>query len=138
MHYDDVEGYCDDLRMLSRQEFVRDIFNTMEVQHNGPGNRVPTGFVGSKKSSSNQIADVKISLIRSQVSSVQELMTYQKDSGLDVMDASFVAIKMSCPSHGCSYCVRFQPTPSIQVQFQFFLNFNQFNLYLNSIQLNLK
>lgn len=99
--------------MMTRQEFLQDIFNSMEVRHNGPGNRVPDGFVGSKKMSSNKIAEVKISLIRpirdnNSTGSIQELMSYQKDSGLRVINESFVSRSITCPSDGCSYCVYFQ------------------------------
>ena len=98
---------------MTRQEFLQDIFNNIEVRHNGPGNRVPDGFVGSKKMSSNKIAEVKISLIQptrdnNGTAFVQELMSYQKDSGLHVINKSFVSTSITCPSDGCFYCVFFQ------------------------------
>jgi len=104
---------------MTRQEFLHDIFNSMEVRHNGPGNRVPDGFIGSKKMSSNKIAEVKISLIRSMqdindTASIQELMSYQKDSGLHIINESFVFKNITCPSDGCLYCVYFQRSVSVQ------------------------
>lgn len=102
-------GYCQALREMTRKEFLDDVFHPLEVQHASPGNRVPSGFVGSKKPSSNKISDVKFSLIRSaEGDQIRELLTYHKSSGTQTIDRSFEIRSSRCPADGCSGCSLFQ------------------------------
>ena len=102
-------GYCQSLREMTRKEFLDDVFHPLQLQHASPGNRVPVGFVGSKKPSSNKISDVKFSLIRSaEGDQIRELFTYHKSSGTQTIDRSFQMKPSRCPSNGCSDCVYFQ------------------------------
>ena len=106
-------GYCDSLRDLTRKEFLDDIFHPLQLQHASPGNRVPAGFVGSKKPSSNKISDVKFSLIRSaEGDQIRELFTYHKSTGTQTIDRSFQIRPSQCPVDGCSDCVYFQAAGS--------------------------
>ncbi|XP_045026097.1 LOW QUALITY PROTEIN: uncharacterized protein LOC116917782 [Daphnia magna] len=106
-------GYCQSLRELTRKEFLDDVFHTLQLQHASPGNRVPAGFVGSKKPSSNKISDVKFSLIRSaEGDQIRELFSYHKSTGTQTIDRSFQIRPSQCPVDGCSDCVYFQSAGS--------------------------
>lgn len=106
-------GYCQTLRELTRKEFLDDVFHTLQLQHASPGNRVPAGFVGSKKPSSNKISDVKFSLIRSaEGDQIRELFSYHKSTGTQTIDRSFQIRPSQCPVDGCSDCVYFQSAGS--------------------------
>lgn len=108
-------GYCQALREMTRKEFQDDIFLPLEVQHASPGNRVPAGFVGFKKPSSNKISDVKFSLIRSaEGDQIRELFTYHKSSEIQPVDRSVQTRSSPCPVNGCSSCVFFQSSGSYQ------------------------
>lgn len=99
-------GYCGGLRDMTRKEFLDDVFGPLQIQHNAPGNRVPAGFVGAKKPSSNKIADVKFSLIRSAPNDqVRELFTYHRTSGIQAVDRSFSFQAAKCEADVCSNCV---------------------------------
>lgn len=103
-------GYCASLRSMTRPEFL-DIFQKLQVQHGGPGNRVPPGFVGSKSLSSHRISDVKFSLVRSiqPGDRFRELLTYHKASGIKPIDRSAIPLTPTpCPHNGCMKCVFMQ------------------------------
>jgi len=103
-------GYCSSLREMTRQEFS-EWFDKLQIQHGGPGNRVPSGFVGSKKISSHKISDVKFSLIRSiqPGDRFKEIFSYHKASGIKTIDRSITLTPTLCPEHnGCMNCVFMQ------------------------------
>ena len=107
-------GYCTALKEMTRVQFMDDIFQSLDLQHDGPGNRIPPGFIGSRKvSSSNKISDVKFSLIYSKPSPdgdhrIEEILSYQKSAGITTVDKSFAPKSVRCPRTGCNSCASFR------------------------------
>ena len=108
-------GYCSALREMTRKEFVDEFYTKMDVHHGGPGSRVPPGFVGYKKTSSNKMEDVRFSLVRSSANEVKELFSYHRtSSGVQSVDGTMTMkpdsqLSVRCPPRdGCSNCVFFQ------------------------------
>ena len=107
------EGYCQDLRQMTRLQFYQDIFQKLELEHAGPGNRIPPGFIGWRDPSNNQISDVKFSLIHASATPgddlmVDEVFSFKKELGVTTVDKSFVPTMVRCPRAGCTSCVAFR------------------------------
>ena len=102
-------GYCAQLRAMTRKDFL-DAFESLQVQHGGPGNRVPTGFVGSRRSADHKIYDAKFSLIRSVQGGdrVKELFSFHKAGGVKTIDRSIPLSPTQCPPSGCMNCAFMQ------------------------------
>lgn len=101
-----ISGYCASLKRMTRIEFL-EIFNALEVQHDGPGNRVPPGIVGYKNMTTLSINGVKFSLVFSahgtNGSQVDEVYSYSADAGMQTVSKTFEPKTVSCLS-SCVSC----------------------------------